>query len=132
LAYIGVHEAEASREGRGCRMLIVETPVFTRQVTAALDDETYRKLQLALVMNPERGVVVRGSGGLRKLRWGAEGRGKRGGVRIIYHYDPRRQIILMLFLFPKNEQDDLTPEQLRKLRAVVEQEFAEARPAARM
>lgn len=113
------------------RMLIVETPVFTRQVTAALDDEQYRKLQLALVMNPERGVVIRGSGGVRKLRWGAEGRGKRGGVRIIYYYEPRRRVLLMLFLFPKNEQDDLTPEQLRKLRAVVEQEFGVWVPPAR-
>ncbi|HSU15040.1 type II toxin-antitoxin system RelE/ParE family toxin [Longimicrobium sp.] len=104
-------------------MLIVETPVFTRQVLAALSDDDYRGLQLALVMNPERGVVIRGSGGLRKVRWGAEGRGKRGGVRTIYSYAPRQQVIVMLFLFAKNEQEDLTPEQLRRLRAVVEHEF---------
>ena len=49
--------------------------------------------------------------------------GKRGGLRILYYYEPKLQIILMLYLFPKNAQDDLTPEQLRKLRAIVEHEF---------
>lgn len=113
-------------------MLIVETPVFTRQVLAAMPDEDYRELQLSLVMNPERGVVIRGSSGLRKLRWGAEGRGKRGGVRLIYYYVPRRRLILMLFLFAKNEQDDLTPEQLRRVKAVVDQELEGAGLAARI
>jgi hypothetical protein len=104
-------------------MLIIETPVFTRQVLSVLSEEDYRALQLALLMNPERGVVIRGSGGLRKVRWGAEGRGKRGGVRAIYFFVPRRQIIVMLFLFAKNEQEDLTIEQLRRLETLVEQEF---------
>lgn len=104
-------------------MVIVETPVFTRQVLAAFDDEEYRELQAALVLNPERGVVIPGSGGLRKLRWGVDGRGKRGGVRLIYHYAPNGPLVLMLFLFAKNEQSDLTPDQLRKLRALVESEL---------
>ena len=111
-------------------MIIVETPAFTKQVLAAIPDHEYRALQLALVMNPERGAVIPASGGLRKVRWGAEGRGKRGGIRAIYYYAPQRQVIVMLFLYPKNEQDDLTPEQLRKVRAVVEHEFAPARRAA--
>jgi mRNA-degrading endonuclease RelE of RelBE toxin-antitoxin system len=113
-------------------MLIVETPVFTRQITNAIPDAEYRELQLALVGNPERGVVVRGSGGLRKLRWSADGRGKRGGLRIIYYHAPQERIVLMLFLYPKNVQEDLTPEQLRKLRAVVEHEFGRARQPARV
>jgi hypothetical protein len=111
-------------------MIIVETPVFTKQVVAAMVDDDYRALQMALIMNPERGAVIAGSGGLRKVRWGAEGRGKRGGIRAIYWYAPLRQLILMLFLYPKNEQEDLTPEQLRKVRAIVEHELAPARRAA--
>lgn len=104
-------------------MHIVEAPVFTRQLRSVLSEEEYRLLQLALLMNPERGVVLRGSGGLRKMRWGAEGRGKRGGVRVIYYYASQPRIIVMLFLYAKNEQEDLTPEQLRMLRMLVEREF---------
>lgn len=65
-------------------MRFVETPVFTAAVTSLLSDEEYRQLQLALLIRPEQGVLIRGSGGLRKLRWGARGHGKRGGVRVIY------------------------------------------------
>jgi hypothetical protein len=107
-------------------MLIVETPVFTRQVLAAMTDEEYRALQAALVLDPERGVVITGTGGLRKLRWGVDGRGKRGGVRLIYYYAPNGPLVLMLFLFAKNEQADLTPDQLRRVRTLVDQEFGGA------
>ena len=107
-------------------MEIRETPVFTRQITEAANDDEYRRLQLQLVLNPTLGVMIPGTGGLRKLRWRAEGRGKRGGHRIIYYWAGAENIILMLFLFPKNAQADLTPEQKRKLRALVEQEFAGA------
>jgi mRNA-degrading endonuclease RelE of RelBE toxin-antitoxin system len=104
-------------------MLIVETPVFTRQVLSEQTDEEYRQLQQALVANPELGVLIPRTGGLRKMRWRAEGRGKRGGLRIVYYwaYDP--QVILMLYLFPKNVREDLTEEQRRVLCRVVEQEF---------
>ena len=62
----------------------VETPLFTRLVGDYLDDDEYRALQRALAAHPEAGAVIPGSGGVRKIRWGAESRGKRGGVRIIY------------------------------------------------
>lgn len=104
-------------------MEIRETKVFTRQILDAGSDEEYRQLQLSLVENPELGVVITGTGGLRKVRWRAEGRGKRGGHRIIYYWAEVPSVILMLFLFPKNAQADLTPEQKRKLRMLVEQEF---------
>lgn len=61
-------------------MRFIETPIFTDDVRKYLDDGDYRALQLALVLRPEQGALIRGGAGLRKLRWGAEGRGKRGGV----------------------------------------------------
>ena len=69
-------------------MRFVETPVFTAAVTLLLADEEYRQLQIALLIRPAQGTLIRGIGGLRKLRWGARGRGKRGGVRVIYYWHP--------------------------------------------
>jgi mRNA-degrading endonuclease RelE of RelBE toxin-antitoxin system len=90
-------------------MLIVETSVFTRRVLKLVFDENYRSLQQVLVADPEAGDLIRQSGGLRKIRWSVAGRGKRGGVRIIYYWAPARETILMLLMYGKNEQDDLTP-----------------------
>jgi mRNA-degrading endonuclease RelE of RelBE toxin-antitoxin system len=104
-------------------MVIIETSVFTRQIQKLLTDEDYAKLQADLVRRPDAGVVIPGSGGLRKLRWGLRGRGKRGGVRIIYYWAVSRDQLLMLLMYPKNVQDDLTPEQLRTLRRIVETEY---------
>jgi len=66
-------------------MRFVETPIFTKEVLDLLDDDEYRALQLALIFRPEQGAIIPGSGGLRKLRWGVRGRGKRGGLRVIYY-----------------------------------------------
>jgi hypothetical protein len=104
-------------------MRFVETPVFTAQITAALDDLSDRKLQLALLLRPEQGVLIQGSGGLRKLRWAGSGRGKRGGVRVIYFWHPEDEVFYMLYVYPKNEQSDLTPAQVRILRRLVEEQF---------
>jgi mRNA-degrading endonuclease RelE of RelBE toxin-antitoxin system len=105
-------------------MEIRETPIFTRQVLAAKNDEEYRLLQVRLVLNQELGVVIPGTGGLRKVRWQAEGRGKRGGYRVIYYWARTDGVILMLYMFAKNERGDLTPDQKKALRRVVEAEFA--------
>ena len=86
-------------------------------------DDDYRLLQHELVARPDVGNIIRGSGGLRKVRWAATGRGKRGGVRVIYYWAVDREIILMLLIYGKNEQDDLTAEQLRLLKGLVEEEF---------
>lgn len=80
-------------------------------------------MQLALVERPDAGKVIRGTGGLRKLRWGASGRGKRGGARVIYYWHPPSDQIVMLFAFTKNEADDLTLQQRRALRHIVETEY---------
>ena len=69
------------------------------------------------------GAVMVGSGGLRKARWAAQGRGKRGGVRVIYYWAVKHERLLMLLIYPKSERDDLTREQLKLLRKIVEEEY---------
>jgi mRNA-degrading endonuclease RelE of RelBE toxin-antitoxin system len=106
-------------------MVIVETPIFTKQLLSTLSDEEYRLFQNMLLERPDAGKVIPGSGGLRKLRWAAEGRGKRGGLRVIYYWFTERGTILLLFIYPKNVQDNLTPDQLKQLKKVVEEEYHE-------
>ena len=106
-------------------MIIVETTVFTRRVLKLLTEEEYRQLQILLVEFPDTGKVIKDSGGLRKMRWSMAGIGKRGGVRIIYYWAVRRSILLMLMIYAKNEQDDLSPVQLKVLRQMVEEEYHE-------
>jgi len=104
-------------------MVIVETSVFTRQIQALLSDEEYRLLQTQLVANPQLGKLIPGSGGLRKTRWSIGSRGKRGGVRVIYYWFASDKVILMLLVYPKNVQDDLTHQQLRTLRKIINEEY---------
>lgn len=104
-------------------MKIIETSVFTKRVKSLLPDEDYRHIQNEIVLNPEKGKIIRGSGGLRKIRCAIPGKGKSGGVRIIYYYVKTKSIILMLLIYSKNEQDNLTNEQLRILKTLVEREF---------
>jgi mRNA-degrading endonuclease RelE of RelBE toxin-antitoxin system len=105
-------------------VLFIETPVFTELVEKQLDREAYRALQLTLLLRPEQGAVIRGSGGLRKIRWGVDGRGKRGGVRVIYFWEKAKVACYMLFLYRKNQQGDLTAVQVRTLARVVREEFS--------
>jgi mRNA-degrading endonuclease RelE of RelBE toxin-antitoxin system len=104
-------------------MVIIETSVFTRQIQNLLTDEEYAELQADLVRRPDAGVIIPGSGGLRKLRWGLAGRGKRGGARVIYYWAVGEDQILLLLIYPKNVQDDLTADQVRALCKVVEAEY---------
>jgi mRNA-degrading endonuclease RelE of RelBE toxin-antitoxin system len=104
-------------------LIIVETPTFTRLIKDLLDDDSYRLLQIELAENAERGAVIRGTGGVRKLRWSGSGRGKRGGTCVIYYWATAQDVVLMLVAYAKNEKDDLTPAQCRVLRQLVEEEF---------
>ena len=104
-------------------MRFVETPIFTTALRTALTDDAYRGLQLALVLRPTLGPVIPHSGGLRKVRWAGSGRGKRGGVRVIYYWHAADQTFYMLLVYPKNVQDDLTPAQLKTLRRLMEEEL---------
>ncbi len=103
-------------------MHFIETQVFTKQITSLLNDGDYRQLQVTLALKPRAGDIIRGSGGLRKIRWAARGRGKRGGIRIIYYLVTDEQIYF-LFAYAKNKQEDLDSGQLRILRNLVKEEF---------
>ncbi len=98
----------------------IETKLFTRLVQEYLTDNEYRELQALLIEQPEAGDVVRGSGGVRKLRWRAPGRGKRGGYRVIYFAKVQQGVIWMLTLYPKNVRENIPVHILRKIRSEVE------------
>jgi mRNA-degrading endonuclease RelE of RelBE toxin-antitoxin system len=104
-------------------MRIVETPIFTKRVKEILSDEEYRLFQIKLIDDPETGNIIKGSGGIRKIRWSGSGRGKRGGSRILYYWYNTKGVLLMLFIFKKNESDDLTKSQLNDLKTIVEREY---------
>ena len=102
-------------------MIFIETSVFTRLLLELMSDEKYRLFQKELVTNPSKGDLIRSSGGLRKLRWSAEGRGKRGGLRIIYYWSANEHQIFMLSVYPKSKQENLTSAQLKALRQTIEE-----------
>jgi hypothetical protein len=104
-------------------VVIVETPIFTKRVLQALNDDEYRALQAALIASPSTGPVIPGGAGLRKLRWVGSGRGKRGGTRVIYRWFPEREKFLRLFVFLKQERDNLSTLQLKQLRFVAKSEL---------
>ena len=98
----------------------VETKLFTRLVQDYLPDDEYDALQTKLAADPEAGVVIPGSGAVRKLRWRARGRGKRGGYRVIYFVRRRQGVIWMLTIYPKNVSDDIPAHLLNRIRQEIE------------
>lgn len=98
----------------------VETNLFTKLVDEYLTDDDYGLLQEALILNPEAGSVVRGSGGVRKIRWAAQGRGKRSGYRIIYFVVRPKDTIWMLTIYPKNMKDTIPGHVLKQIREEIE------------
>lgn len=102
-------------------MVFVETTAFSRRVTTRIADDEYARLQRALMEQPEVGVIIKGSGGIRKIRWGLPGRGKSGGARFIYYWHVARDTILMLDVYTKNEKEDLSDDELKALRRVVDE-----------
>lgn len=104
-------------------MRFIELPIFTTSLRQHLDDESYRAMQVALSLRPEQGVLIQGGAGLRKMRWGVEGRGKRGGVRTIYYWAVNDDLCYMVYMYAKNEEGDLSPTQIRTLARLVRKEF---------
>jgi hypothetical protein len=94
----------------------IETKLFTRLVLEYLSDEEYQELQKLLIAQPDAGQVIPGTGGVRKLRWRAPGRGKRGGYRVIYFARIEQGVIWMLTMYPKNVKDNIPAHVLRLIR----------------
>lgn len=102
-------------------MTFKETSVFTKQIRKLIPDDDYREFQQELIFNPEAGDVIKGSGGLRKIRWRSAAKGKRGGIRVIYYWYVDDREIYLLLAYGKNEKDDLTAKEVKILRTLVEE-----------
>ena len=102
-----------------------ETVAFTRAITRLLSDEEYAELQGVLVVQPDAGNVIPGTSGLRKLRWTQQkrGKGKRGGIRVIYYWQMSETLVYMLLAYSKDEQEDLNTSQRKLLMRLVAEEF---------
>jgi len=107
------------------KLVFLETPGFTRILGNYLTDEGYRELQRALVDNPELGDVMPGTGGFRKVRWGdaRRGKGKRGGLRVIYYYLTSDHQIWFFTLYDKDEAADLTADEKKVLKKAIQAEL---------
>ena len=102
---------------------LIETSIFTNQINALLSDEEYREFQSRIAANPELGPLIKGGGGIRKVRVGVGSRGKSSGARVIYYWAVRRDVVLFLYAYPKNETGDLTPAQVSRLALAIKKEF---------
>jgi hypothetical protein len=105
-------------------MEFVEAPAFTRHIGKYLDDDSYRELQLALAVEPEKGDVMPATGGFRKLRWRdlRRGKGSRGGLRIVYYYFQTERQIWLVTIYDKDEATDLTAAEKRALKDAIQTE----------
>ena len=102
-------------------MIFIESPAFTEDVKRLLTDESYAGLQLYLAQYPFTGDLIKGTGGLRKVRWASGGKGKSGGVRVIYFYALADAQIRMILIYKKGVKDDLTPKEKKLLRKLNEE-----------
>ena len=101
-------------------LTFVESPTFTRQIAELMSDAEYAEFQQALAETPDAGDVIPGLGGLRKLRWRAQGRGVRGGARVIYLLLVKPEIIYLFYVYTKGRMADLSAEQKRRLRSAAD------------
>lgn len=94
----------------------VESPLFSKQIYDYLEDEEYADFQQYLVADPNAGDLVRGSGGVRKVRWARQGTGKSGGVRIIYFTRTHRGEIWLITIYSKSARDNIPGHVLKRLK----------------
>lgn len=99
-------------------MIFIETPVFTSDLHDHLSDDEYNSLQTYLAEHPTAGALIEDTGGLRKIRWAAHGKGKSGGVRVIYYHVTAAHQIRMLLIYRKGILDTLTDKQKAVLRKI--------------
>ncbi len=100
-------------------MTFYETTIFTDQITSLLSDDSYTELQQLLIADPEAGDLIKRSRGLRKIRWRLPGKGKSGGIRVIYYLVCSEEVFL-LYAYPKSKRENITDDQARVLRSLVE------------
>jgi len=98
----------------------IETKIFSKRIAELVSDEQLAEFQAELAQNPEKGPPIQGTGGLRKVRWGLEGKGKSGGIRIMYLYLKLHSIFYLVFVFAKNEIDNLTADGKKQLKQIVD------------
>ncbi|MCU8697819.1 type II toxin-antitoxin system RelE/ParE family toxin [Enterobacter cloacae] len=101
-------------------MLFIETDIFTEDVKTLLDDDEYHKLHVFLATQPDYGDLIQNTGGLRKIRWLSGGRGKRGGVRVIYFHRTHEFEIRLLLIYRKGIKDDLSAREKAILKKMIE------------
>ncbi len=98
----------------------IETRLFTKLIGEYLSDEEYAELQQALIRNPALGNLIPGSGGVRKVRWRLAGRGKRGGIRVIYYVKAREAEIWMLTVYTKNVIESIPSHILHRIKEEID------------
>ena len=97
------------------------SPTDTRLILELLPDDDYRRLQKELMEKPEQGDLVRQGGGIRKVRFALPGKGKSGGIRVIYYWKKSDHQIYMLLAYPKSKRDNLTDKETAILRELVKE-----------
>ena len=102
-------------------MIFIETPVFTEEIQKYLVDDEYKEFQTVLLIRPEAGDLIKGSGGLRKIRWKIKGTGKRGGLRIIYYWDEPEDTIYLLISYLKTKKEDLSLKEIKILSNLIKE-----------
>lgn len=100
-------------------MVIIETPIFKKCIEDIATEEEYRTLQNDILENPESGKLIKGGGGIRKIRFATGGKGKSGGARAIYFYIKPQGQVLMLIAYAKSVSDTLTADQVSLLKELV-------------
>lgn len=101
-------------------MIFIESFLFTKKLSDYLKDDEYSKLQEFLTEKPDAGDLMQGTGGLRKLRWTLDNKGKRGGIRIVYYWQIQKDQIYFFTLYAKNEMEDLSFKEKRALKLMLE------------
>jgi len=103
-------------------MVFIETSNFTKLISKYLSEDEYLGLQKFLLVHPDAGAIIRGTGGVRKLRWAIQGKGKSGGIRVIYYWQVSESEIWLLTAYGKSERDSIPAHILRKIAEEIKNE----------